>query len=446
MAEDRILHGFQQGFGMGTQLGLRGMDMQRQDALLQLQQEREVRQAQMADRKAGIDAYAGLSNILSAKMSKGMKNVIAKQYLTHIGEVTGKPIDPTVIEAMLKGDDEDHQMIIKGLGAFMSENQQVGAGLLLDALQDPQEAMKLITQGVEISNKREDNERQQRAQQATEAHRQQQLGLQERHQMAQERISAGHLGVAQANLGLRRQEAAATIGAAKSTNPAERFAGEMFDAPYGKLAPEQRAQVNKRIQEESLERVREEGKAKADVALEAVRYTPQQQKQLGSLNEVLTNAEAIDDIPQETLEKWVGWAKYPVKQAAQMFETDPEFQAFQTTLGKLNASIKFSREEGGGGALTETEERQFSRFVPTGRETGGVPQIRAKLKLLKDATTQKIGTTESLGTAKPGQAGEILKQQREKARQQRQGESALRLTKPPGQMSDDELMKYLQGP
>jgi hypothetical protein len=263
MAEDRILSGFQQGFGVGSQLGLRGMDMQRQDALLQLQQEREERQATIADRKAGIDAYAGLSNILSAKMSKGMKNVIAKQYLTHIGEVTGKPIDPTVIEAMLKGDDEDHQMIIKGLGAFMSENQQVGAGLLLDALQDPQEAMKLITQGVEISNKREDNERLARQEKATEAHRQQQLSQQERHQMAQERISAGHLGVAQAGLGLRRAEAAATIGAAKSTNPAERFAGEMFNAPYGKLDQEQRAQVNERLRQEQLELAREKGAIEA---------------------------------------------------------------------------------------------------------------------------------------------------------------------------------------
>jgi hypothetical protein len=427
--EDRILSGFQQGFGVGSQLGLRGMDMQRQDALLQLQQEREERQAQMADRKAGIDAYAGLSNILSAKMSKGMKNVIAKQYLTHIGEVTGKPIDPTVIEAMLKGDDEDHQMILKGLGAFMSENQQVGAGLLLDALQDPQEAMKLITQGVEISNKREDNERLARQEKATEAHRQQQLSQTERHQMAQERISAGHLGVAQAGLALRRQEAAEQ----RTKTPAaggnldeltstltEGKTKRYFEAPVDiqRQALEQQRQLG-------LERVREEGKAKGDVALENVRYTPVQQKQLGSLNEVLTNAEALDDIPEETLTRWVGWAKFPAKQAAQLFETDDEFQAFQTALSKLNTAIKFSREEGGGAALTQTEERQFKGFVPTGRESGGVPQIRAKLKLLKDATAQKIDTTEKLGTAKPGQAGDILKQQREKARQQRQGESAL---------------------
>jgi hypothetical protein len=236
---------------------------QREDELLQYKQAHDARVEKIADRKAGIDAYAGLSNILSAKMSKGMKNVIAKQYLTHIGEVTGKPIDPTVIEAMLKGDDEDHQMIIKGLGAFMSENQQVGAGLLLDALQDPQEAMKLITQGVEISNKREDNERLARQEKATEAHRQQQLSQTERHQMAQERISAGHLGVAQAGLGLRRAEAAATIGAAKSTNPAERFAAEMFDAPYGKLAPEQRGQVNERLRQEQLELAREKGAIEA---------------------------------------------------------------------------------------------------------------------------------------------------------------------------------------
>jgi hypothetical protein len=263
MAQDRIFEGFSHGLNLGSQLGLRGMEQQRQDAILQLQQQHQARQEQIADRKAGIDAYAGLANILNAKMSKGMKSVLTKQYMTHIGEVTGKPIDPTVIDALTRGDDEDHAMIVKGLGAFMSENQQVGAGLLLDALQDPQEAMKLITQGVEIANKREDNARQQRAQEATEGYRQQQLSQQERHQRTMEGISGGHLSVAQANLALRRQEAAASIGAAKSTNPAERFAGEMFDAPYGKLDQDQRAQVNERLRQEMLELAREKGAIEA---------------------------------------------------------------------------------------------------------------------------------------------------------------------------------------
>jgi hypothetical protein len=425
MAEDRILQGFQQGISLGSQLGLRGLEMQRQDELLRVQQEfqqqREERQAKIADRKAGIDAYAGLANILKAQMSPGMKKVIAKQYMEHIGDVTGKPIDPTVIDAMLKGNDEDHQMIIKGLGAFLSENQQVGAGLLLDALQDPQEAMKLITQGVEISNKREDNERQSRKDQAMQAHQQAQLAQQERHQRVMEGISGGNLAVSRANLGLRQQE----IGLAKSTNPAERFAGEMFNTPYGKLAPDERAQVNARIKEETLERVREEGKAKADVAMENVRYTPQQQTQLQSLNEALTAVEAIKEVPPEKMDRWVGLLTNPVQRAKQLIAPDPEFQEFQTLTNQLRASLVFSRTEGGGGALTPTELGALEGFVPSGKETGGRTQIEAKLAQLQRRLQSKLSTIEGLGRAKPGEASGILQQRREESRQSRTSAGAI---------------------
>lgn len=159
-----------------------------------------------------------------------------------------------------------------------------------------------------------------------------------------------------------------------------------------------------------------EGQAKADVALENLRYTPQQQTQLQTLNDTLVSVETINDFSDEQIRKWVGILTNPAQRAKQLVSPDPEFLEFQNTVDQLRAGLLFSRTEGGGGALTATELKALEGFIPTGRETGGVTQIRVKLNQLSRRLQTKLSTIEGLARAKPGQAGELLRQRREEAR------------------------------
>lgn len=250
----------------------------------------------------------------------------------------------------------------------------------------------------------------------------------ERHQGAQESIARGNLGVSQgnlavsrANLGLRQQELA--IG--RSSNPAERFAAEMFDTSFSRLNPEQRGKVNKRVMSEQIELRQAEGQAKADVALETLRYTPVQQKALTNINDGMTLIDQLKEIPKESVDRWVGYLKNPTKQAEQLFKTDADFQNFQAVTARLTNSELFSRESGGGGALTETERAALLKAIPSGRELGGSSQYYAKLKVMERTLKNRVNVIEKLGKARPGEAGAILEQIREEAAQARKEETGV---------------------
>jgi hypothetical protein len=205
----------------------------------------------------------------------------------------------------------------------------------------------------------------------------------------------------------------------QATNPAERFSGELFNRRYAQLTQPQRGQVNQRVRAEEEQRTYQEGKARADVALETLRYTPVQQKQLSSINTNLASTERLEAVSDEDLDRWVGYLRNPAQRAKQLFDVDPAFQAFQTQVNALRASLALSREEGGGGALTPLEYETLEGFIPTGREPGGREQFRAKVTQLKNILLDKIDSIEALGRAKPGEAAGVLEEQRRRARARR---------------------------
>lgn len=368
MADGGFFGTFGRGFGGGLTLGAQlGM----QNLQLDLQQEHEQRTEKIADRKAVIDTYAGLSNILNAKVSPAVKKVLTKNYLEQISTMTGKPVDPTVVDVLTKGDETDHSMILKGLGAFLSENQQVGAAHLMDALGDPQEAMKLVQQGTEISNKREDNERQARQAQSMETSRQVTQAEQHRHNLSQEGISGAHLGIARANLGLRQQEVAIAKSTAKSTNPTEVVSGELFNKPYSQLGQDERAQVNQRVRQEGLQRIREQGAMSAQN-----RPLPAQQTE--ELADMQSSLDMLKYVEQQFDPKFVGPMRggvggWVMEKTGGMSDQEINFRKSASTYENILTKVR------SGAAVNAQESIRLQKEVPLPSDRP--EQLRGKLRI-----------------------------------------------------------------
>ncbi|HET9663681.1 MAG TPA: hypothetical protein VFP00_05575, partial [Burkholderiales bacterium] len=182
----------------------------------------------------------------------------------------------------------------------------------------------------------------------------------------------------------------------------------------------QPADIQRALQEEQQERVNvaaAQGAQRAALEQQNFQYNPTQQKQIAAVNQSLGLVEALDDFSNEQIDRWVGILKNPAMNISQLIQQDPEFARFQATLGKLKASLLFSREEGGG-ALTQTEFSALTEAIPTGRELGGATAYRQKLALTKRILTQKLDTFTGLATIRPNQqnVGQFLAEQRQQQR------------------------------
>jgi hypothetical protein len=130
-------------------------------------QEFQARQEQVADRKAGIDALQGLTNIAKAQVSPAVKKVLLKNYLTQAAQIQGKPIDEGILDAITKATDEDRQMMLDGMGAVLGADEAMGAMKLMDVMGgNLQDAMGFIQKGLEIKRSKEEAELTQRWQES----------------------------------------------------------------------------------------------------------------------------------------------------------------------------------------------------------------------------------------------------------------------------------------
>jgi soluble lytic murein transglycosylase-like protein len=549
MAQGGFWGGLSGGLPLGIQLGLRGVEQARQDELLQIQQQREERLAQMQDRQQGLNMLQGLGNIFKAQVSPALKKVWINHYLTQAGQLTGQPIDQTIVDAMGKATDDDRQMMLDAMTEIFGADASFGAAKLAD-----------LGKGIELKQQREEREMEQRwlqsaqtgetppaqtsmvpssAWQADIEREATAQGIDPRLVASVMRVEsggnpqavspAGAQGLMQImpetgrELGLTPgpqafdPKANIKAGVTYLGQMLQRFGGDVEkaltayhsgpgNAEASTLGPEGRAyasrvmgvykamggpdlmgvnnqiasiqrqidvlnqapptaRIEKRLnnlqqerdrlmqqrqfaitesrqqQQESRQeresilnpeveaaRVRiaqAEGQAKADVALENLRYTPVQQEKLNALNEGLSIIDELEEFPPEAIDRWAGYLRLPAKQASQAFSSDPEFQRWDAINVRLRNSQLFSRTEGGGAALTPTEASNLLQAIATGRELGGGPHYRVKLQAVKDVLSRKVQTTENLARAKPGQAGAILQEQRRQEREERQRFKAL---------------------
>jgi soluble lytic murein transglycosylase-like protein len=560
MAQGGFWGGLSGGLPLGIQLGLRGVEQARQDELLQIQQQREERLAQMQDRQQGLNMLQGLGNIFKAQVSPALKKVWINHYLTQAGQLTGQPIDQTIVDAMGKATDDDRQMMLDAMTEIFGADASFGAAKLADLGMDFNAMATTIGKGIELKQQREEREMEQRwlqsaqtgetppaqtsmvpssAWQADIEREATAQGIDPRLVASVMRVEsggnpqavspAGAQGLMQImpetgrELGLTPgpqafdPKANIKAGVTYLGQMLQRFGGDVEkaltayhsgpgNAEAGTLGPEGRAyasrvmgvykamggpdlmgvnnqiasiqrqidvlnqapptaRIEKRLnnlqqerdrlmqqrqfaitesrqQQQEARQEREsilnpeveaarvriaqaEGQAKADVALENLRYTPVQQEKLNALNEGLSIIDELEEFPPEAIDRWAGYLRLPAKQASQAFSSDPEFQRWDAINVRLRNSQLFSRTEGGGAALTPTEASNLLQAIATGRELGGGPHYRVKLQAVKDVLSRKVQTTENLARAKPGQAGAILQEQRRQEREERQRFKAL---------------------
>jgi hypothetical protein len=195
---------------------------------------------------------------------------------------------------------------------------------------------------------------------------QQQQAATERHQRAQEGISAGNLAVSRANLGLRQQE----LSLSKSSNPAERYAAEMFDQPFNRLTTAQRAQVNDRVSAESLERAQQMGAVQA-----GQRATPAQQTE--ELAAMQSSLDTLDFIEQKLNDEFVGPVRggmqaYAMEKAGGMSEQEIDFRAALASYENILTLLR------SGAAVTASESVRLTRETP--KATDRPEQLRGKLR------------------------------------------------------------------
>ena len=127
-----------------------------------------------------------------------------------------------------------------------------------------------------------------------------------------------------------------------------------------------------------------------------LRLTPVQQRAVSGLNLNLGLAEALSDFSPAEISRWVGFLRGNIARVGQLARQDPDFARFQALTGRLRAALLFSREEGGGGALTPAEQSALESFIPTGRELT-VVQFKQKLQQLEQQLRARVN--ESLALA-----------------------------------------------